>query len=160
MSVATQHVIDPLTQWERSVGLFVTERSRCGGVPDSWFVGRLRRNTRLFRAGDLVVGTWWNGGGERQPVWAFSSRGYKVVHFYLPYTRFLTRPKEHFGERFFELEDNHRPAWLPYSDSTHTDRTTMQIVELPDALTKLSPADPAVRRYAAETLCAGDAAAR
>jgi hypothetical protein len=152
-------MIDRLTQWNRTVALFVKVHTRWDGeLPDTWFVGRIRRTTRLLRAGDLVLGSYWNGGGERQPVECYSSRGYSVEHLYLPYSRGMSRPKEHYGERFFEFMDKPRPKWLGYETSDHTDRALMEILDLPDELATLSPADPAVRRYAAEILCAGDAA--
>jgi hypothetical protein len=140
-------------RWARTLHLW--EVSNFSGT---WWIGRLRRPTRLFLAGDLVLGTWMNGGGERQPVWGRSSRGFDVVHYYVQYARYQGWPKNTW-ER-----DNKIPKWQNEALYKRPcvqcmNFAPVEVLALPGALADIkSPADPVVRAYVLDTLCAGDAA--
>jgi hypothetical protein len=140
-------------RWERT--LFLWQSSNFSA---SWWIGRLRRPTRLFLAGDLVLGCWMNGGGERQPVWSRSSRGYDVVNYYVQYARYRGWP-----QNTWDWEKK-IPKWqikrqFERLSVQYTNYAPVEVLALPDALRDVqSPADPVVRAYVLDTLCAGDAA--
>jgi len=56
------------------------------------YLGRIRYNTRLFLAGDIVQVHINNGQAERFPVDGVSSRGYRVRYKYMRVRRWNYRP--------------------------------------------------------------------
>jgi len=54
---------------------------------NTWYVGQVIQTHRLFCVGDLVIINISNGGGQKQTVWAVTSKRYTVKGFYLAYKR-------------------------------------------------------------------------
>jgi hypothetical protein len=127
--------LNPAEQWDRSVAVVqaaprnLVYRKELG---DGLFIGRVVASHRLFCAGDVVFVYISNGMAERQPVWAVSSKGYRIKNFYMQY---------------------HRCREL-------FDAGPLRFVELPGHLAGRKPDDPDVRQFVVGTLRAGDSAAR
>jgi hypothetical protein len=127
--------LNPAEQWDRSVAVVqaaprnLVYRKELG---DGLFIGRVVASHRLFCAGDVVFVYISNGMAERQPVWAVSSKGYRIKNFYMQY---------------------HRCREL-------FDAGPLRSVELPGHLAGRKPDDPDVRQFVVGTLRAGDSAAR
>ena len=109
-----------LDLWDRSVALY--KKASFGEMDPDWILGRFRRNTRLFLAGDLVLCDLWNGQAERLLVTGKSGRGYSVTRLYQPFQRLR-------GNEVF-------PA-------------VVQIVERPESLATYSPDSPDIRPWIA-----------
>ena len=134
--------LSPAEQWDRSVmvaqevppGLMFRKE-----LGDRLRLGRIVRPHRLFRPGDIVLVLISNGMGERQPVWAVSSKGYCVKNYYMQHSR---------GRR-------HQQDFADYSDFG-----PLRFVDLPGHLVGRTPDDPDVRHFVVGNLRAGDSAAR
>lgn len=130
-----------LSFWDRVHDLYDTVEGQPGlgrravGV----FLGRIRRNTRLFLKGDLVLVSINNGGAERFPVTAVSSRGYTVKDKWLKVRHWNTGPLPKHG--------GHEPASKRSRPSG-----PLEVLDCPDELVGLRPADPGVRAWVLERL--------
>lgn len=116
---------DPVARFSAAVQLMKADYWSDG----AWFVARFVRSTRLFLKGDLVVGLWCNGGGERQPVWGVSGRGHIIRNYYVQYARFS--------------------GMETASSEQHYNKVPIEILELPRKLAKGSPASAALREFLA-----------
>lgn len=76
-------------QWDRTVKFVLKSGFDDSRLEDphenEWFLGQIVLPHRLFVPGDLVVIRLSNGMGQRQPVWAVSSKGRQVQGLYLNY---------------------------------------------------------------------------
>lgn len=145
-----------LAQWERTVRLFVHKCSFYRGeerLGSAWLLGEIVSNTRVFLAGDHVIVTVMNGGGERQPVHAVSGKGVHVRGSYLAYhTEGWRTRKDKNGKvvkRFRSIGTSGRFSVVD-CDMTRPfnhDHGPLRFVEHPGELTDLPPAHPDVRRF-------------
>jgi hypothetical protein len=70
--------LSPVEQWDGTVALYLrTEKEPLG---ERRALGVIARPHKLFVPGDVVVVA---REGDRSPVWAESSRGYLVRHYYV-----------------------------------------------------------------------------
>lgn len=155
--------LTPEQQWDRTIAL----------AAFGWRQARTMANLRLaiivaphrlFRVGDVVVITFMNGGGERQPVEGFSSKGFAVKGRrksgrYIQYGRYTNSMD--FGS--FQQEDK-IPAWQfrarEDKESKFVPAGHMRFLEVPGHLQDRLVDDPAVRGYVLEAVRALHAARR
>lgn len=124
----------PAEQWDATVRLFTEHFPDMPKwrTPDrfatSWELGLIVRKHKLFNIGDYIITDWWNGGGQRQPVYAVSSKGFKIVHYYVDYARYRKTGRQVLGN------------------------SKMKIIEPPADLVGRLPDDPDVRRHVVDML--------
>ena len=158
--------LSPGTQWDRTVALN-RRRSRAFDEAEylgrDWCLGRIVRPHRLFLQDDVVIVLPCNGGGERQPVVAVSSKGYVVDGLYLRYAAHEVLSTPLYGEACREFCQLREQGWEHEKAVEQTGHEQKQFgpmrwVEHPVDLVGLRPGQPGARRYVVGTLRAGDAA--
>src|SRR3712207_1620340 len=87
-SLPSKTVCTPTIQWERTVDVYNQELAGWGRedsdrLGESWHIGTIVSGHRLFLRGDYVLVRISNGAGMYQPVFAYSSKGYRVRRFYM-----------------------------------------------------------------------------
>ncbi len=163
-----QRVASCMQQWDRTAayvmemcgptcGSFLSpEREQneedIGGLGGTcgWWLGEIVLSTRHFRAGDMVVIVPANGGGERQQVYAVTSKGHKIREMFVRYGSSLTLGKGLRKEKI-RLSDGRVLNYCTWRVDSHhrwvdRDFGPMRWVEHPRELEGLSPADAAIRR--------------
>ena len=105
-------------------------------ILDGGFFGIIRMKRRLFQVGDIVIGRFNNGMGERWPVTGVSSKGFKVKDMYVDFQR----------RRYGNLR-------LGQRTQIFNNRTQGRLLVVPDALRALSLADPALRAWLVAEAC-------
>lgn len=119
-------------------------------------IGRMVRDTRLFRKDDIVALWFNNGGGERWPVTAVSSKGRIVVEVYVGFNteypcRLLTRRRRQRKKIPFE-------SHLAVKDAVVVERRGQPLMF--SELFEEWAADPTVQREIVEALRVGSVASR
>ena len=182
-------MMTPEVQYDRSVAVADKEYRRSNDPLDCllgdphrnyyfetgwWFLGVIVQPCRLFCVGDVVFVSLSNGGGERQPVYGFSSKGYAVSRFYLrhrthwmgrrPYYYQPNTPSGRQPEGGWQRPPASTRGWRAqyFGPGGDAPRGPLRICsdELPGDLAGRRLDDPIVRRYAVETLRAGVVACR
>jgi hypothetical protein len=125
-------------QWDKTVELFRStdpefiDNYELGekGLAEKWLIGIIAKPHRLIKLE--------NGDGWRANVYATSSKGYRIIRLWLPYT------KEGINYR--------KAGYTSYTDASTAKPGAVKLVEHPDELTGKPPTDPAVRRFVVDHL--------
>lgn len=96
------------------------------------FWGVIQFKRRLFQPGDIVIGNFSNGQGERWQVSSVSSRGFFIQRYYVDFQRW----RQH---------DLYRVSDKP--STCFNNRTQGKLLVCPDELQKLPVIDPAIRAW-------------
>ena len=144
-------------RWDDTVALF---------LKDGWDnpgVGIVQRATKHFIPGDVVVLAFMNGGGQRQPAWCCTRKGWSVRRLFVEYCNY--------HNDYGDVDGRHARAdqHVSLDDEGYriikqlTDRSTIFLLEPPPGGANgvwPSLLDAAVRRYVVESTCAWHAASR
>ncbi len=155
-----------IEQWDCAVALFLMEHriGRAFGERHAnfcpWAFGVLRRSTKHFRVGDVVLIFIDNGTANRAKVYGLSSRGHRIAGFYMKHTAWLNRyPRGRKNAHAWNAPV--RTYKETYDAPTPRQKTALEYIGRPDHLGEaLWPDDPAVRRFVVETLLPGLAGRR
>ena len=115
----------------------------------SWYGGRffgvIRMRRRLFNVGDIVIGHFCNGQGERWKIWGRSSRGYDVKGCYVDFQRWKQGRKHALPHDQRYDTDN-----LSTPDICSSDHTQGRLLVCPDELKCKPSTDPVIRAWLVE----------
>ena len=114
-------------QWRRTAELVCNlndvypafDDPKCVG--DNWHLGEIVQSHHLFQVGDMVAVFMSNGAACRQPVFAFSSKGFEINGLYLKHGVLC--------------------------DNGSFDRGPLRYVEVPENLVGAQPDSPPLRRF-------------
>jgi hypothetical protein len=144
----SRSVEELLAQWDRTVRVYGGLWELEGGYLRDWQLGVAVVSTRLFLAGDHLLVTMMNGGGQRQPVYAVTGKGIHLVRYFLNYRtsgvqrdRRIPIDRRYVWDRHRRLKGGETTVWYD------RDHGPMRFVECPDEMAGLPPSDPAVRRF-------------
>ena len=143
-----------IINWDRTVKLYLLH-NRGWRSYQQWFFGIIQRSHRLFALGDVVLVELANGSGQQWPVYCKTGRGYDVVRYYMQFKRYpedsyrRRLSGQHFAKTYPESGICVVPVRPPkkWRKESYDNRTVVCILESPDGLAKISPADPAVRAW-------------
>lgn len=120
---------------------------RASAYVHDWYAGRffgiIRMRRRLFNVGDIVIGFFQNGQGERWPVFGYSSRGFDVTHYYVDFQRWKQGRSHAHRHDDYSKEDGVR-------DIASHDHTQGCLLVCPDHLQTKPARDPAIRAWLVE----------
>lgn len=141
-------------RWDKTVALFESDGWGNAGV------GLVQRATKLFIPGDVVIVSFTNGGGQRQPAWCYTRKSRPVRRFFVEYCNY----ENDFGDMY----DRHTRAPHHLSRDREkngptqlSDRSTVVLIEPPHGGSDgvwPSLVDAAVRQFVVESARARHAA--
>lgn len=165
MKVKTR--LAPVQQLDRTLALaldyFGEQRKYLSSAKDKDLYGHLQmgmmlRPHRLLYPGDLFVFWFSNGGGERWPITAISSKGYKVVDMYLKFRSYFPNGRQRSHSRKNYRNERMAKTGRISGEATWIEQSGQQVKFL-DVLGRWS-VDPTVQREIVETLRTGSVVCR